>query len=116
MKQNAEQIFTINSIQQARESIVKLRAIRKYVNNQQKWSKPLPDDLDLQVEQEKEVKAILFHKEKQTKLDNIYPKSCENITFKESQIKVCKEEFERFINKTYQEKYVEKPKTVFEIC
>ena len=61
----------------------------------------MPEDLDLKVEQEKEVKAILFHKQKQSTLGDIYPKSCENISFKESQVKVCKEEFERFINKTY---------------
>ena len=64
MKSNAEKIFTIESIQQARESIVKLRAIRKHVNAQQKWSRPMSEDFDVKAEQEKEVKAILFHKEK----------------------------------------------------
>ena len=34
----------------------------------------------------------------------------------EHQIKRCKEEFEHFITKTYYDKYVQKQKTVFELC
>ena len=76
----------------------------------------MPAEFDLKAEQEKEVKSILFHKEKQTRLDNIYPTQSDNMVIKEHQIKTCKDEFNRFVTKTYQEKYVEKPKTVFETC
>ena len=43
----------------------------------------MSENFDVKEEQEKEVKAILYHKERQTKLDDIYPTQADNIAIKE---------------------------------